>query len=221
MKAHTKFAVLLVMACLLLSGCCGTNTPDNDAQTNDAATNNDMTQNSYNLIDQSVIVVTNESEFVQSDALGTELWFNKWSFQKLSSGEIVGYPLDEGYFTIEGKVYDTGLGSDGLTIEGFDKRGFSYIEYVVQSGGFTEISGVFGFDDTTEIRPDSKLIIYADGSSIYESEYINEDQNSIEIHAPISSDTKKIAFRFETSIEQDTIPKIVFAQIEAHRVGDQ
>lgn len=221
MKAYTKFAVLLVVACLLLSGCYGTNTPDNDAQTNEVVSNTDTQQNSDNMIEQSVIVVANESEFVQSEALGTELWFNKWNFQKLSSDEIVEYPLDEGYFTIDGKAYDTGLGSDGLTIEGFDKRGFSYIEYVVQSGGFTEISGVFGFDDTTEIRPDSKLIIYADGNIVYESEYINEEQNSIEIHAPISSDTKKIAFRFETSIEQDLIPKIVFAQIEAHRVGDQ
>lgn len=221
MRAYTRFAVLLVVACFLLSGCCGTNTLDNDAQTNEVISNNDTPQSSDDPIEQSVIVVTNESEFVQSDALGTELWFNKWNFQKLSSGGIVGYPLDEGYFTIDGKVYDTGLGSDGLTIEGFDKRGFSYIEYVVKSGGFTEISGVFGFDDTTEIRPDSKLIIYADGNIIYESEYINEEQNSIEIHAPISSDTKKIAFKFETNIEQDFIPKIVFAQIEAHRVGDQ
>lgn len=157
---------------------------------------------------ETVNIVGNDKVFVQSDAKGSELWFNQWHFHKDSTDEK---------FIIDKKKYDTGLGYDGITIEGTDNRGYAFIEYKIASGKYDEVSGIFGFDDNTKIKPNSKLTIFIDNAVVLESEPINESKNSIDIKVPISKDAKTIGFKIETEIKSDVIPKIVFADIKLHK----
>ncbi|MDF1616744.1 NPCBM/NEW2 domain-containing protein [Petrocella sp. FN5] len=114
-------------------------------------------------------------------------------------------------------MYNQGLGSNGITIDGLDKRGYSSLDYTIIKGQVDNISGIFGFDDNTKIKPNSKLIILADGKIIFESKYINDITNSLEINTDIKKETKVITFRFETEIKSDVIPSILFVDIKVRK----
>lgn len=173
----------------------------------------DGSQQSENITTGKMIsVIGNEKIFIQNNANGSELWFDKWHFHDNSTDEI---------FMINEKKYTSGLGYDGNTIEGLDKRGFAFVEYKISSGKYDKITGIFGFDDKTEIKPNSTLSIFIDNSMIYKSEPINEKIESIEIKVPINKDVKilkTIGFKFETEIKSDVIPKIVFADIKLQKI---
>jgi len=200
-----KIFIILIIASAFIFGCFNQDViKNNDIQKQDEV-NENVQKNAFVKF---IGIVNNEKFFKQDNANGTELWFNKWHFHDGSDS------FSEN-FVIENKKYDSGLGYDGITIEGPDKRGYAFIEYKIVKGEYDEISGIFGFDDNTKIRPDSKLTILADSKVIFKSKPINDSVNSINIKVPINNDTKKIAFRFETEIKSGLIPKIIFADVKA------
>ena len=217
MKILRIFLVMFLLS-VILSGCVNqekqkikdtANNQGSEIVTPSSQQNVSSTADTSNDNKEMIKIVNNDYIFVQNNAYGSELWFDKWHFYNSSSDEN---------FVINEIKYTSGLGYDGNTIEGPDKTGFSFIEYRIASGKYDEITGIFGFDDKTEAKPSSKLLIYVDNSVIYESEPINEDKKSIEVKVPINKDAKTIGFKIETEIKSDIIPKIVFADIKLQKI---
>lgn len=204
MKILRIFLAALILS-FVLGGCVNQDAgviTDNPQQSGSGtvATGNDTKE--------TVNVTGNEEIFVQSSAKGSELWFDKWHFHNDSTDEN---------FVINGKNYNSGLGYDGNTVEGLDKRGFAFVEYRIASGKYDELTGIFAFDDKTKVKPHSKLSVIVNDSVVYESEPINENRTSIEVNVPIEKDAETIGFKFETEIKSDIIPKIVFADIKLQK----
>ena len=65
---------------------------------------------------------SNGTSFFDIEGKGVELWFNQWNMDIDEEGNIYG---KISAFTIDGKVYQHGLGINGLTDDGKDLREFS------------------------------------------------------------------------------------------------
>lgn len=204
-----KYFIWLLLLCLLLSGCQtgkavlppsqNTNTPQKETTSN--------TQNTNNAFEY---LVTNDPVFKEDGGGGMNMWFNRW-YVSDGPGDLVPD------FTIGGKIYKTGLGIDGLPNDGIQKVNFSLVKYKILKGKYSEISGVFGFDDRTKVKGASKLIILSDEKVIFESPQIDEKKTSIDIKTAIPENTKEITVRMETGIVNNTIPKVVFGDIKVKK----
>lgn len=206
MKVLRIFLAVFILS-FILSGCISQNpgiAVDSPQQNkgNNADEGNDL------IVKELVKLTGNEEMFVQNSAKGSELWFDKWHFHNDSTDEN---------FVINGETYNSGLGYDGNTVEGLDKRGFAFVEYGITSGKYDELTGIFAFDDKTKVKPDSKLSVTVNDAVVYESEPINENKTSMKITVPLGEGAKTIGFKFETEIKSDSIPKIVFADIRLQK----
>jgi len=161
------------------------------------------------------IVITRYQEHmyfavVPRSASGCELFFDKWIFK--SDSREYG-PDENARFLVEGEELGGGLGFDGLTEGRYRYDDFAYVAYTVLSP-CSRITGTLAFDDRTESRSSSYLIIYEDYEEIYRSEALDEFLNRIDIDVAINQNAKTIAFRFETTTpEGQPVAKIVLADL--------
>lgn len=217
MKA--KIILFLAVLCLTLTGCLQIGSLEQSDSSLPAASETMVVtqQGSATVLEaEKVNIVNSEGLFLKEYGDGSELWLDKWQLALTDLKNVIN---QESAFSINGKEVRSGLGYDGLTADGTDNGGYAYIEYWILSGSYDKITGVFGFDDSTKVKPNSKLLIRADDKTIFESGTINGDINSLDIDVPIGADTKTISFRIETTLDgSGLIPKIVFANIAARRM---
>jgi len=157
---------------------------------------------------------SNGTSFFDTEGKGVELWFNQWNLDINEVGNTYG---KISAFTIDGKSYQHGIGIDGLTIEGKDLREFSFIKYKILQGQYSEVRCIFGFDDSTKVKSDAKLTVYADDKKIFESPVINSKVNSINIKVPLPNNVSTISFRIDFHVVNGTTPKIILADLEAKK----
>jgi hypothetical protein len=152
--------------------------------------------------------------FIDIECKGVGLWFHQWYMDIDEVGNTYG---KNSVFTIDGKSYQHGVGMDGLTIEGKDLREFSFIKYKILQGQYSEVRCIFGFDDRTKVKSDTKLTAYADDKKIFESPVINSKVNSINIKFQLPMNIKTISFRIDTHVVNGTTPKIILADLKAKK----
>ncbi len=153
------------------------------------------------------------TSFSDIQGKGVELWFNQW-YMDIDEAGTYG---KNSVFTIDGKSYQHGVGVDGLDIDGKDLREFSFIKYKILQGQYSEVRGIFGFDDRTKIKSDAKLTAYADDKKIFESPVINSKVNSINIKFPLPNNISTISFRIDFHVVNGTTPKIILADLKAKK----
>ena len=147
---------------------------------------------------------------------GVELWFNRWHLDISSVGN--GNPMgNDTPFVLDGKVYEHGLGIDGITIEGRDPRELSFIKYKILQGEFSEVRAILGFDDSTKVKAECKLTAYADDKKIYESPSINSDVNSVNIAFKLPKNIETISFRFDFHTVNGVTPRIILVDLKAKK----
>ena len=152
--------------------------------------------------------------FFDIEGKGVALGFNQWYLDIDQEGNIYG---KESPFMLNGKLYNNGLGIDGLDIDGKDPREFSFIKYKILQGQYSEVRAILGFDDSTKVKSDCKLTAYADDKKIYESSVINSKVNSINIKFSLPNNISTISFRIDFHVVNGTTPKIVLADLEAKK----
>jgi len=196
---RTLKAIVFLLAIVVLISGCSNQGKEPLSQPQASPTSQSSKQNGFEY-------VTDQEVFYQSDADGREIWFDRWH---LGEGDN---------FTIGGKVFDRGLGISEMTTSGInDPRSFAYVRYKALKGEYSSITGTFGFDDSTKVKADSRLIAYSKDEKIFESPNIGPSLNSLDIEFTLPQDTADIAFRFETNFVDGTVSRVVFADIKAKR----
>ena len=150
--------------------------------------------------------------FFDIEGQSVQGWFNQWYLDINQVGNPFG---NESPFMLDGKLYNNGLGIDGITIEGKDLREFSFIKYKILKGQYSEVRAILGFDDSTKVKSDCKLTAYADDKKIYESPFINSKVNSVNIEFKLPKDIKTISFRFDFHVVNGVTPKIILVDLKA------
>lgn len=118
---------------------------------------------------------------------------------------------------LDGKVYEHGLGIDGATIEGRDPREFSFIKYKIKQVEYSEVRVILGFDDSTKVKAECKLTVFADDKKIYEISPINSEVNSVNIAFKLPKNIETISFRFDFHTVNGVTPRIILVDLKAKK----
>ncbi|MDI6815979.1 MAG: hypothetical protein QME41_02135 [Actinomycetota bacterium] len=217
-----RFIVTIMTLIILLSGCTKAENsplPQDGVSTSEARAekpidgttdpsaitrNNGQSNKRRDISSDGFAYVTDQEVFQQVEADGREIWFDK---RYTGDGEVLTY---------KGTAYSRGLAIDHLSPNGInDPRTFAFVKYSILKGEYSKVTGLLFFDDTSKVLTSSKLIAYANDKKVFESAEINQALTSTEVNFELPKHVQTIGFRFETSLSNGAVPRLVFADIKA------